>query len=60
MNGFDMLKKRSASILKWDSTTAFSDRYAINAIRTSALDYLKPVDDDDLTVAIEKCKERND
>jgi len=58
MNGFDMLKKISDINFEVIFTTAF-DRYAINAIRTSALDYLlKPVDDEDLTAAIEKCKER--
>lgn len=58
MNGFDMLKKISNINFEVIFTTAF-DQYAINAIRTSALDYLlKPVDDEDLTAAIEKCKER--
>jgi two-component system, LytTR family, response regulator len=58
MNGFDMLKKISNINFEVIFTTAF-DKYAIDAIRTCALDYLlKPVDDDDLTIAIEKCKER--
>ncbi len=58
MNGFDMLKKISSINFEVIFTTAF-DQYAIDAIRTSALDYLlKPVDDEDLTAAIEKCKER--
>lgn len=58
MNGFDMLKKISNINFEVIFTTAF-DQYAINAIRTSALDYLlKPLDDEDLTAAIEKCKER--
>jgi two-component system, LytTR family, response regulator len=58
MNGFEMLKKISSINFEVIFTTAF-DQYAINAIRTSALDYLlKPVDDEDLTAAIEKCKER--
>ena len=58
MNGFDMLKKISNINFEVIFTTAF-DQYAINAIRTSALDYLlKPVDDEDLTAAIEKCKNR--
>ncbi len=58
MNGFDMLKKINNINFEVIFTTAF-DQYAINAIRTSALDYLlKPVDDEDLTAAIEKCRER--
>ncbi len=58
MNGFDMLKKVGDISFEVIFTTAF-DRYAIDAIRTSALDYLmKPVDDEDLAAAIEKCKER--
>jgi len=58
MNGFDMLKKISNINFEVIFTTAY-DQYAINAIRTSALDYLlKPVDEEDLTASIEKCKER--
>ena len=58
MNGFDMLKKISPINFEVIFTTAF-DQYAINAIKVSALDYLlKPVDDEDLTIAIKKCKER--
>ena len=58
MNGFDMLKKIPFINFEVIFTTAF-DQYAINAIRISALDYLlKPVDDEDLALAIEKCKER--
>jgi len=58
MNGFDMLKKIPNINFEVIFTTAF-DQYAINAIRTSALDYLlKPVDDEDLSAAIEKCRER--
>ena len=58
MNGFDMLKKINDINFEVIFTTAF-DQYAINAIRSSALDYLlKPVDDEDLTAAIEKCKEK--
>ncbi|MEO5888599.1 MAG: LytTR family DNA-binding domain-containing protein [Ferruginibacter sp.] len=56
MNGFDMLKKIDPINFKVIFTTAF-DQYAINAIRVSALDYLlKPVDDEDLAIAIQKCK----
>ena len=58
MNGFDMLKKIGNINFEVIFTTAF-DQYAINAIRISALDYLlKPIDDEDLATAIEKCKER--
>ena len=58
MNGFDMLRKVNPINFEVIFTTAF-DQYAINAIRVSALDYLlKPVDDEDLTAAIEKCKLR--
>ncbi|MEJ7586792.1 MAG: LytTR family DNA-binding domain-containing protein [Ferruginibacter sp.] len=58
MNGFEMLKKITPINFEVIFTTAF-DQFAINAIRVSALDYLlKPVDDEDLAAAIEKCKER--
>ena len=58
MNGFEMLKKIGTINFEVIFTTAY-DQYAINAIKVSALDYLlKPVDDEDLTIAIEKCKER--
>ena len=58
MNGFDMLKKIKTINFEVIFTTAF-DQYAINAIRISALDYLlKPIDDEDLTLAINKCKIR--
>lgn len=58
MNGFDMLKKIHMVNFEVIFTTAF-DKYAMNAIKISALDYLlKPVDDEELTIAIEKCKER--
>lgn len=58
MTGFDMLKKIQPINFEVIFTTAF-DQYAINAIRVSALDYLlKPVDDEELSAAIEKYKER--
>lgn len=58
MNGFDMLKKIGNINFEVIFTTAF-DQYAINAIKTCALDYLlKPVDDEDLSAAIMKCRER--
>jgi two-component system LytT family response regulator len=58
MNGFEMLKKIGNINFEVIFTTAF-DQYAINAIRISALDYLlKPIDDEDLAIAIQKCKDR--
>lgn len=58
MNGFEMLRQIGHIGFEVIFTTAF-DQYAINAIRISALDYLlKPVDDDELAVAVKKCKER--
>ena len=58
MNGFEMLKQIGSINFEVIFTTAF-DQYAINAIRISALDYLlKPIDDEDLSAAIIKCKER--
>ena len=58
MNGFDMLKKINPINFEVIFTTAF-DQYAINAIKVSALDYLlKPVDNEDLAIAIDKCRER--
>ncbi|MEO6914472.1 MAG: LytTR family DNA-binding domain-containing protein [Chitinophagaceae bacterium] len=58
MNGFEMLKKIDPINFEVIFTTAY-DHYAINAIKVSALDYLlKPLDDKDLAIAIEKCKER--
>lgn len=58
MNGFDMLRKINNINFEVIFTTAF-DQYAINAIRISALDYLlKPIDNEELAAAIEKCKER--
>lgn len=60
MSGFDLLK----AIGEWDFdiifTTAF-DRYAIQAIRFSALDYLlKPIDPDELRRAVERRRERKE
>src|SRR5678815_2248792 len=48
MNAFEMLKKIKPINFEVVFTTAY-DRYAINAIRISALDYLlKPIDSDEL------------
>ncbi|QHT70580.1 response regulator transcription factor [Rhodocytophaga rosea] len=58
MSGFDLLKHVSPFNFEVIFVTAH-DQYAIKAIRFSALDYLlKPVDIDDLRVALEKVKER--
>ncbi|MDH5474353.1 MAG: LytTR family DNA-binding domain-containing protein [Cyclobacteriaceae bacterium] len=53
-NGFDLLKKFSDINFDIIFTTAY-DHYAIKAIKYSALDYLlKPIDIDDLQVAVKK------
>ena len=55
-NGFEMLRKIGTINFEVIFTTAY-DQYAITAIRLSALDYLlKPIDEEDLRNAIEKCK----
>lgn len=52
--GFDLLGKIKEKNFEVIFTTAF-DRFAVQAFRFSALDYLlKPVDPDDLTVALKK------
>jgi two-component system, LytTR family, response regulator len=59
MSGFEMLKKISPLNFDVVFTTAY-DRYAINAIRISALDYLlKPIDTEELNSVIMRCKEKN-
>ncbi|SHJ60422.1 LytR/AlgR family response regulator transcription factor [Pseudozobellia thermophila] len=56
MSGFDLLDRVEKIDFKVIFVTAF-DRYAIKAIRFSALDYLlKPVDIDDLVSAVQKVK----
>ena len=58
MNAFGMLKKIEPIDFDVVFTTAF-DRYAINAIRISALDYLlKPIDRDELWNVIYKCLDK--
>lgn len=58
MSGFDLLEQLIEINFAVIFVTAF-DRYAIKAIRFSALDYLlKPVDPDDLISAVQKVKER--
>lgn len=59
MNGFELLEncpRRSFAVI---FTTAY-DRYAIKAIRHSALDFLlKPVDKDELVQAVQKATSQN-
>lgn len=56
MNGFEMLRKIENRNFEVIFTTAY-EKYAINAIKISALDYLlKPIEEEDLANAIEKCK----
>ncbi len=58
MSGFDMLNKLKPFNFEVIFTTAF-DQYAMNAIKMSALDYLlKPIEQEELTAAIQKAKER--
>lgn len=58
MSGFDVLQQLSPIIFEVIFVSAH-DRYAIKAIKFSALDYLlKPVDVDDLIHAVKKVKER--
>jgi len=58
MSGFDLLDKISDINFDVIFVTAF-DRYAVKAIRFSALDYLlKPVEVDDLVSAVERVKQK--
>ena len=58
MSGFDVLQQLSPISFEVIFVSAY-DRYAIKAIKFSALDYLlKPVDVDDLIQAVKKVKER--
>lgn len=57
MNGFEMLKKLGPIDFEIIFTTAYN-KYAINAIKMSALDYLlKPIDKEELAKAIKKCQQ---
>lgn len=57
--GFDLLKKFDDISFEVIFTTAF-DKYAINAIKFCALDYLlKPIDIEELILAIDKMRKRN-
>lgn len=56
MNGFEMLKKLGTINFEIIFTTAYN-KYAINAIKISAVDYLlKPIDAEELANAIKKCR----
>ncbi len=58
MNGFELLKNVTNINFDLIFVTAY-DQFAIKAFKVCALDYLlKPVDEDDLKIAIEKVKER--
>jgi len=58
LNGFDLLSKFDQLFFDVIFTTAY-DTYAIRAIKYSALDYLlKPIDKEDLAVAIEKIRKK--
>lgn len=55
-NGFDLLRKMFPFSFKVIFTTAF-DKYAIQAIKFSAMDYLlKPIDVEELIAAVDKFK----
>ena len=57
LNGLDMLQKIDDFFFKVIFTTAY-DKYAIKAIKLNALDYLlKPIDKDELIIAIQKVKD---
>lgn len=56
--GFDLLQQMPSVNFEVIFTTAF-ERYAVQAFKFSALDYLlKPVDADDLAAALQKLKEK--
>ncbi|MEP7110057.1 MAG: LytTR family DNA-binding domain-containing protein [Ferruginibacter sp.] len=58
MNGFELLEQLPAINFELIFTTSY-DRYAIKAIRLSALDYLlKPIDREELQKAVEKLIDR--
>ncbi|MFI5149472.1 MAG: LytR/AlgR family response regulator transcription factor [Bacteroidia bacterium] len=58
-SGFDLLKALGDLTFEVIFTTA-SDRYAINAIKYSALDYLlKPIDSEELKAAVQKIMEKD-
>jgi two-component system LytT family response regulator len=59
MNGFEMLEKLSSINFDLIFTTSY-DKYALKAIRFSAIDYLlKPVDREELQKAVQKVVQRS-
>ena len=57
MNGFELLAKLNAVNFQVIFVTAYSE-YALKAFKKSAIDYvLKPIDNDDLVIAINKALE---
>ena len=59
LSGFDLLEKFEVINFEVIFVTAF-DKYAIKAIKFSALDYLlKPIEVDELVSAVQKIKEKN-
>lgn len=58
-SGFDLLKKTGTAHFEVIFTTAY-EKYAVQAFKFSALDYLlKPVDADDLSQAVTKLLDKN-
>lgn len=58
LNGFEVLEKIEFKKFHLIFTTAHSE-YALRAIKKQAIDYLlKPVDEDDLRIAVEKVKRK--
>jgi two-component system LytT family response regulator len=57
-NGFELLKRVKNKSFSVIFTTAYNE-YALKAIKHNALDYLlKPVDPEELVVAVKKCEEQ--
>lgn len=60
MDGFQLLRHLNFRDFELVFTTAY-DNYAIKAFKQDALDYLlKPIDSDDLVVAVEKIKQKKE
>jgi two-component system LytT family response regulator len=59
-SGFDLLRRIKEINFEVVFTTAYS-QYAIKAFKHNAIDYLlKPVDPDELIVAVKKCEQKKD
>lgn len=57
-SGFDLIEQLADDQLKVIFTTAY-DKYAVNAIRLSAIDFLlKPIDGDELIKAVDRVKQK--